>query len=95
MIGKRLSTLSSIIAIVAIGLLALSETDQLLSVSVGSLDVNQQEVRVKMRDGIHLAADLYLPDAQGPFPTLVRKSPYTRERRPTQLSFLRLTAMPF
>ena len=75
MIGKRLSTLSSIIAIVAIGLLALSETDQLLSVSVGSLDVNQQEVRVKMRDGIHLAADLYLPDAQGPFPTLVRKSP--------------------
>ena len=81
MLGSRLSTLSGIVAIVALGLLALSETDQLMSVSMGNLDVNLQEVRVRMRDGVHLAADLYLPDATGNFPTLVRKTPYTRERR--------------
>lgn len=33
-----------------------------------------------MRDGVELAADLYLPTGTGPFPTLVRKTPY--ERRP-------------
>ena len=68
-------------AVVTIGLIALIETDPLMSVSMESLDVNQQEVQVKMRDGIQLAADLYLPAAEGPFPTLVRKTPYTRERR--------------
>lgn len=40
-----------------------------------------QAVRVKMRDGVELAADLYLPDGLGSFPTLVRKTPYAREGR--------------
>ena len=26
---------------------------------------------VEMRDGVHLATDVYLPDGPGPFPTLV------------------------
>ena len=32
-----------------------------------------------MRDGVNLAADLYLPDEAGPCPTLVVKTPYYRE----------------
>ena len=40
-----------------------------------------QPVRVRMRDGAELSGDLYLPAGEGPFPTLVRKSPYERDRR--------------
>jgi putative CocE/NonD family hydrolase len=38
--------------------------------------------RVPTRDGIALSADVYLPFAQGPFPTIVQWTPYesTRER---------------
>ena len=41
----------------------------------------RRAVRVRMRDGVELAGDLYLPDGAGPFPTLVRKTPYNREGR--------------
>jgi hypothetical protein len=40
-----------------------------------------------MRDGIELVADLYLPDGAGPFPTLVRKTPYSREGRQSDGQF--------
>jgi uncharacterized protein len=38
--------------------------------------------RVPMRDGIAISADVYLPMAEGPFPTIVQWTPYesTRER---------------
>lgn len=32
-----------------------------------------------MRDGTRLRADLYLPKGDGPFPTLVERTPYTKE----------------
>jgi len=32
--------------------------------------------RVLMRDGITLSADVYLPHARGPFPTIVHRTPY-------------------
>ncbi|MEE8348733.1 MAG: hypothetical protein V3R94_04130, partial [Acidobacteriota bacterium] len=59
--GQRLSSLSIIITLIAMGFLALSEPTPLLAAE--TLDVKTQEVRVKMRDGIQLAADLYLPSA--------------------------------
>jgi putative CocE/NonD family hydrolase len=34
--------------------------------------------RVAMRDGIHLATDVYLPDAAGPFPVVMERTPYGR-----------------
>ncbi|MDA2925430.1 CocE/NonD family hydrolase, partial [Acidobacteria bacterium AH-259-L09] len=40
-----------------------------------------QVVRIPMRDGIKLVGDLYLPEGSGPFPTLLTKTPYPRERR--------------
>src|SRR5262249_54567629 len=38
----------------------------------------QTGVRVKMRDGVHLVADLYRPDAPGKFPVLLTRTPYNR-----------------
>jgi putative CocE/NonD family hydrolase len=34
------------------------------------------DVGVPMRDGVRLSADLYLPDAPGPFPTVLIRTPY-------------------
>jgi hypothetical protein len=34
---------------------------------------------VPMRDGVELAADVYLPDGRGPFPALLHRVPYSRE----------------
>jgi putative CocE/NonD family hydrolase len=38
----------------------------------------QEGVRVKMRDGVTLAADVYRPDAPGQFPVLLERTPYSR-----------------
>jgi hypothetical protein len=34
------------------------------------------DARVPMRDGVHLSADIYLPDKQGSYPTVVIGTPY-------------------
>ncbi|MCH8191346.1 MAG: CocE/NonD family hydrolase [Chloroflexi bacterium] len=35
------------------------------------------DVKAPMRDGVHLSADIYLPrDQRGPFPTILRRTPY-------------------
>jgi len=34
------------------------------------------DVPVPMRDGVRLSADVYLPDAAGPFPTILERTPY-------------------
>ena len=36
------------------------------------------DVRVKMRDGVDLSADLYRPDAEGKFPVILNRTPYTK-----------------
>ena len=35
-------------------------------------------IRVKMRDGVELSADLYRPDAEGKFPVILSRTPYTK-----------------
>jgi uncharacterized protein len=40
--------------------------------------VVQTGVRVKMRDGVSLVADIYRPKAQGKFPVLLTRTPYNR-----------------
>src|SRR5260221_12041381 len=32
--------------------------------------IEQRDLRIRMRDGVHLAIDVYRPDGQGPFPVL-------------------------
>jgi hypothetical protein len=39
----------------------------------------QRGVMVPMRDGVNLATDLYLPDADGPFPVMLVRTPYKKE----------------
>jgi putative CocE/NonD family hydrolase len=41
--------------------------------------VIQNGVRVKMRDGTLLAADVYRPDSDGKFPVLLERTPYSRK----------------
>jgi len=36
------------------------------------------DVMVRMRDGVHLATDLYLPAGTGPFPVLLERTPYDK-----------------
>ena len=33
-------------------------------------------VRVRMRDGVELSTDLYLPEGPGPFPVVLSRTPY-------------------
>ena len=41
--------------------------------------VVEKDVFVRMRDGIHIAVDVYRPDAPGTFPTLYAVSPYQKD----------------
>jgi predicted acyl esterase len=38
----------------------------------------QTNVRVKMRDGVSLVADIYRPKAEGKLPVLLTRTPYNR-----------------
>ncbi|MEO0481140.1 MAG: CocE/NonD family hydrolase [Planctomycetota bacterium] len=38
----------------------------------------QRNVRVPMRDGVELATDVFLPEGEGPFPTVLARTPYNR-----------------
>ena len=40
----------------------------------------ENDVEVPMRDGTLLRADIYLPDSEGPFPTIVSRTPYDKSR---------------
>lgn len=39
--------------------------------------VMQLDVKVPMRDGVHLSVDIYSPKASGPFPTVLIRTPYS------------------
>ncbi len=38
----------------------------------------EEDLRIPIRDGVHLGADLYLPDGPGPHPVLIQRTPYER-----------------
>ena len=40
------------------------------------------DVKVPMRDGVRLSADIYLPQATGPFPTVLMRTPYSNNTDP-------------
>ena len=40
------------------------------------------DVKVPMRDGIDLSADIYLPEAAGPFPVVLMRTPYSNNMDP-------------
>jgi len=47
--------------------------------SPGATGPTAREVRVRMSDGVELAAHLYLPTGEGPFPAVLVRTPYSRE----------------
>ncbi len=42
---------------------------------------------VPMRDGVHLATDVYLPDGPGPFPVILYRTPYDKNSDPGPTGF--------
>ena len=53
---------------------ALTAVDSLVALSGGVR--TRFDVKVPMRDGVDLSADLYLPPGDGPFPTVLMRTPY-------------------
>lgn len=51
----------------------------------GPLDPRAKQFHVTMRDGVHLATDVYLPEGQGPFPAVLIRLPYDKSG---QFSFM-------
>ena len=52
--------------------------------------IEEKDVLIRVRDGIHMAARIYRPDGAGPFPTLFATSPYRYDNNtlPAQPMFL-------
>jgi uncharacterized protein len=59
------------------------ETLQPAKVSDGA-----EQVTVSMRDGVHLATDVYLPPADGPWPVVLVRLPYDKDGRSTYMPWL-------
>jgi len=47
----------------------------------------RDEVMVPMRDGVHLATDIYLPDGKGPWPAILVRTPYKKEMSELQAKY--------
>jgi putative CocE/NonD family hydrolase len=45
--------------------------------------VRQLNVRVPMRDGVKLSAEIYRPDTREPVPVVLIRTPYTRAKGPS------------
>ncbi|MCX7008095.1 MAG: CocE/NonD family hydrolase [Kiritimatiellaeota bacterium] len=49
--------------------------------AAGFGQIKKQTFRVAMRDGVHLATDVFLPSGPGPFPVVLARTPYNREQQ--------------
>ena len=61
---------------VTIRSISLSLVALLLIAAVGCENRVSTNVPVKMRDGVNLLTDIYLPPGNGPFPTVICRVPY-------------------
>lgn len=53
--------------------------DRVTDIWLGSGMIVERDVRIPMRDGVLLAADIYRPAGEGPFPVLVYRTPYGKD----------------
>src|SRR4051794_27520703 len=65
-----------IVAALLTGLVAAQAPAPAPDASAVTVETN---VRVKMRDGVSLVADIYRPKADGPLPVLLTRTPYNRK----------------
>ena len=42
-------------------------------------NIVKEEIRIPLRDGVHLGATLYRPDQEGKFPAIVCRTPYGKD----------------
>ena len=64
--------------------LAVFITPIFLAVNLQAGIVHEIDVLIPMRDGIELSADVYLPEGEGPFPVLLNRTPYNKDRGVTR-----------
>jgi len=69
---------------------ALTAVDSLVALSGGVR--TRFDVKVPMRDGVELSADLYLPSGDGPFPGVLMRTPYDNNGPPLIEKARRLAA---
>ncbi|MCX8108575.1 MAG: CocE/NonD family hydrolase, partial [Verrucomicrobiae bacterium] len=60
-------------AMLALGILASLSAEETRQSS------NKHTFMIRMRDGVRLATDVYLPAGQGPFPTVLIRTPYNKD----------------
>jgi putative CocE/NonD family hydrolase len=70
MSSKPVAARAVAVSLVALGFVAVAAAAPV------RVDTN---VNAKMRDGVELTADVYRPDAEGRFPTLLERTPYDRK----------------
>ena len=77
---RRLALLLFLLAPVASIWLLSPNYPQTLSADTGGYLVEvQTAAQAKMRDGVHLVADIYRPKVTGKFPVLLQRTPYDRK----------------
>jgi len=62
------------------------ETDPLISAAKYEVRADRS-VRVPMRDGVALSTDIFRPDAEGPFPVILVRTPYKKEMAELQARY--------
>ena len=61
-------------------LLSISATATVVVMSSVCAAATTETVMVPMRDGVKLATDVYLPEGEGPWPTILVRTPYSRKQ---------------
>jgi hypothetical protein len=60
---------------------ALAQTPPLAAAPAAATGQAPTEIFITMRDGVKLAANVYLPKGQGPWPVIVERTPYLKDGR--------------
>jgi predicted acyl esterase len=57
----------------------------------------EHDLAVPMRDGVRLFANLFKPEADGPYPVIMSVTPYGKDKLPDRLAtfFMRLSGVKF
>lgn len=84
---KRVAALAMLVAVVVVYFrLSKSYFQSGTKKATPAAHLEMKNVAVPMRDGVVLRADIWLPKAEGRFPTLVYRTPYGKENAPKEWS---------
>ena len=90
MISRMLRRLAALSLLMAVAVVYIGETKSIFQNRNNKHSftgrVVMKNVEVPMRDGVVLRADVWLPSAEGRFPTLIYRTPYGKENAPKEWS---------